>query len=76
MLQTTPNDPAALARQNHDARRVRRLVPGVIYPARPMRRFRPEGDPLRFGWNVLAPIQLPRATTQQAQPEQQLPEQR
>ena len=31
---------------------------------------------LRFGWNVLAPIQLPRATTQQAQPEQQLPEQR
>ena len=31
--------------QNHDARRVRRLVPGVIYPARPMRRFRPEGDP-------------------------------
>ena len=31
---------------------------------------------LRFGWNVLAPIQLPRATTQQAQHEQQLPEQR
>ena len=46
------DDPTALAApvhglcvQNHDARRVRRLVPGVIYPARPMRRFRPEGDP-------------------------------
>ena len=46
------DDPTALAVpvhglcvQNHDARRVRRLVPGVIYPARPMRRFRPEGDP-------------------------------
>ena len=46
------DDPTALAVpvhglcvQNHDARRVRRLVPGIIYPARPMRRFRPEGDP-------------------------------